>query len=60
MTPKELKRRLATEGWDISQGGKHELATNPSRAGVKIAIPRHAGDIPTGTLNKTLKDAGLK
>jgi predicted RNA binding protein YcfA (HicA-like mRNA interferase family) len=60
MTAKELKRQLIAAGWIISQGGRHELATNPDKPGVKIPIPRHTGDIPTGTLNNILREAGLK
>ena len=60
MTAKELKRKLIAEGWRISQGGNHEIATNPEKPGIKIPIHRYTGDIPTGTLQKILKDAGLK
>jgi predicted RNA binding protein YcfA (HicA-like mRNA interferase family) len=60
MTAKELKRKLTADGWSITQGGGHELATHPNRPGVKIPIHRRTGDIPPGTLHKTLKDAGLK
>ena len=60
MTAKELKRILIPKGWKIEQGSNHELATHPDKHGVKVAIPRHAGDIPTGTLNRILKETGLK
>ncbi|MDR2559734.1 MAG: type II toxin-antitoxin system HicA family toxin [Oscillospiraceae bacterium] len=60
MTAKELKRKLTADGWNITQGGRHELATHPNRPGVKIPIHRHTGDIPTGTLQKILKETGLK
>jgi predicted RNA binding protein YcfA (HicA-like mRNA interferase family) len=60
MTAKELKRKLIAEGWLVAQGGKHELATHPDKPGVKIPLHRHAGDIPSGTLNNILKAAGLK
>ncbi len=60
MTAKELKRVLIAAGWIISEGGRHELATHPKKPGVKVPIHRHTGDIPAGTLNKILKDTGLK
>jgi predicted RNA binding protein YcfA (HicA-like mRNA interferase family) len=60
MTAKELKRKLLAAGWKITQGNKHEMATHPNKPGVKIPIHRHTGDIPSGTLNKILKDAGVK
>jgi len=60
MTAKELKRKLIAADWKIEQGGRHEIATHPDKPGLKVLIHRHTGDIPTGTLNKILKDAGLK
>ena len=60
MTAKELKRKLIADGWIITQGSRHELATHPNKPGVQIPIHRHTGDIPAGTLNKILRDAELK
>ncbi|MCL2047588.1 MAG: type II toxin-antitoxin system HicA family toxin [Defluviitaleaceae bacterium] len=60
MTAKEFKKKIKAKGWTIIQGSRHELATHPDKPEIQIAIPRHTGDIPTGTLNKMLKDAGLK
>ncbi len=60
MTAKELKRALTAAGWIITDGGRHELATHPNKPGIKVPIHRHTGDIPSGTLNKILKDTGLK
>jgi len=60
MTAKELKRKLIAEGWVIEQGRNHELATHPEKPGVKVPIHRHTNDIPIGTLNRILKDTGLK
>ena len=60
MTAKELKRKLIANGWKINQGTRHEYATHPDYPGVKAQIHRHTGDIPTGTLDKLLKDTGLK
>lgn len=60
MTENELKRLLSKSGWTITHGKAHDQATNPQKPGVKIPIPRHKGDIPKGTANSILKDAGLK
>ena len=60
MTAKEFKRKLQSNGWEIHQGSRHELATHPDKPGIKIPIHRHTGDIPTGTLNQMLKNAELK
>jgi predicted RNA binding protein YcfA (HicA-like mRNA interferase family) len=60
MTEKEVLRLLTQNGWQIQEGKKHHLATNPNFPGVKIPIPRHKKDIPAGTLHSILKAAGLK
>jgi len=60
MTAKELERKLIAAGWKLTQGGNHEMAKHPDKPGVKVAIHRHTGDIPAGTLNKILKKTGLK
>jgi predicted RNA binding protein YcfA (HicA-like mRNA interferase family) len=60
MTAKELKRKLIAAGWTITEGKRHQLATHPNKPGLQVAIHRHRGDIPTGTLNKILKKTGLK
>jgi predicted RNA binding protein YcfA (HicA-like mRNA interferase family) len=59
MTAKELKRKLIAEGWTITEGTRHQLATHPKKSGF-VPIHRHTGDIPTGTLKKILKDTELK
>ena len=60
MTERELIRLLRQNGWELQEGKHHSMATNPRVPGVKIPIPRHKGDIPIGTVNSILKDAGLK
>jgi len=60
MKPKELKRKLIANGWQIGQGSKHEYATHPDKPGIKIQISRSTKEIPTGTLDRILNDAGLK
>lgn len=49
MTKRELEKILKQNGWEIING-----------TSTKIPIPRHKGDIPAGTANSILKDAGLK
>jgi predicted RNA binding protein YcfA (HicA-like mRNA interferase family) len=60
MTKLEMVKKLRKAGWVITHGNKHDLATNPVMPGVKITIPRHGGDIPVGTAEAILKEAGLK
>jgi YcfA-like protein. len=58
MTAEQLKKLLKKAGWRIEPGAKHDLAINDNRQ--RIAIPRHKGDIPIGTVQSILKEAGLK
>jgi len=41
----------------VRQGSRHEIWESPS--GAQFAVPRHRGDIATGTLRKIIRDAGL-
>ncbi|MEG2381185.1 MAG: type II toxin-antitoxin system HicA family toxin [Oscillospiraceae bacterium] len=59
MERKELEKMLKKEGWTIIHGAKHDMAIKDGSS-AKIPLPRHKGDIPIGTLNSILKDAGLK
>ena len=59
MTKKELERLLKNAGWKIISGARHDMAVKEGTS-TKIPIPRHKGDIPIGTANSILKDAGLK
>jgi predicted RNA binding protein YcfA (HicA-like mRNA interferase family) len=61
MTKTELERKLKKAGWVITHGkAQHDQATNPVKPGIKIPIPRHAGDIPKGTEKAILKEAGIE
>lgn len=61
MTEREILKQLKQTGWKITEGQRHHLATdNPKFPGKKISIPRHKGDIPKGTAEAILKQAGLK
>ena len=60
MTAKELKRLMAANGWIFTEGRNHQMATHPGRPGIKVPIPRHAKDMPKGTLDEILKTTGLK
>ena len=57
MTRFELDKKFKKAGWKIVHGKAHDLAK--SSTGQKVALPRHKGDIPIGTAQKILKDAGL-
>lgn len=59
MTKRELEKLLKQNGWEIISGARHDMAVKEG-TNVKIPIPRHKNDIPIGTVNSILKDAGLK
>ncbi len=59
MTGKELVKLLERNGWTlVSVRGSHHKMNKEGRS---IPVPVHAGkDVPKGTLNRILKEAGLK
>jgi len=61
MTAKECIRLIEADGWfEVSQNnGNHRKFRHPLKLGI-VVIPVHSKDIPTGTLAKILKQAGLK
>ncbi|HLG38220.1 MAG TPA: type II toxin-antitoxin system HicA family toxin [Chitinophagaceae bacterium] len=51
---------LKKDGWyKKDQKGSHLQLEHPIKKG-KVTVPVHSGDIPKGTLNSILKQAGLK
>lgn len=60
MTTKELEKILKADGWQLKAvRGSHAQYVHPLKPG-KVTIPLHKGDLPPGTLNSVLKQAGLK
>ena len=60
MTAKEIIKQLKADGWiEYDTRGSHIQFKHPVKPG-KVTIPYHSGDIPKGTLNNILKQAGLK
>ena len=60
MTARNLLRILKRKGWvEKSKSGSHLQLIHPVKKG-KVTMPIHPGDIPKGTLNSILKQAGLK
>lgn len=43
----------------VRNGSRHDIWFSPV-TGRQFAVPRHAKEIPTGTVNHILKDAGIK
>ncbi len=60
MTTKELEKMIKNDGWHLVKTvGSHYHYKHSTKQG-KVTIPMHKGDIPIGTLNSILKQAGLK
>lgn len=62
MTAKEIIKLLKNDGWievPNRTKGSHLQMKHPEKPG-KVTVPVHSGDIPPGTLNSILKQAGLK
>ncbi|MCM1298130.1 MAG: type II toxin-antitoxin system HicA family toxin [Firmicutes bacterium] len=60
MTFNSLEKLLRSNGWEYEYTrGSHHYYKHPTRKG-KITVPKHQGDIPIGTVNFILKQAGIK
>lgn len=58
--PIEMEKIILADGWKFhSQTGSHRHYIHPFKKG-KVTIPFHSRDIPKGTENSILKQAGLK
>ncbi len=57
---KEIAKRLSALGFSFvrSARGSHEI-WHHTQTGRYTTIPRHAGDMPEGTLRHMLKQAGV-
>jgi mRNA interferase HicA len=56
----ELLRRLKDDGWFLVRTKKHQVYKHPVKKGI-VTVPKHGSkEIPDGTLNSILKQAGLK
>jgi predicted RNA binding protein YcfA (HicA-like mRNA interferase family) len=56
----ELIKKLKKDGWYEERQGKHKVFKHPVKKN-SIAVPYHKGkEVPTGTCNAILKQAGLK
>ena len=62
LTAKEVIRILHKDGWEEVPNrtkGSHIQLKHPKKPG-KVTVPLHSGDLPAGTLNSIMKQAGLK
>jgi len=62
MKVRQVLKLLHQDGWrevESRTRGSHIQLKHPLKKG-KVTVPSHSGDIPPGTLNSVLKQAGLK
>lgn len=60
MNARDVLKILHQDGWIVKETkGSHIQLIHPTKPG-KVTIPKHAGDIPPGTLNSIWKQAELK
>ncbi|HEX4030926.1 MAG TPA: type II toxin-antitoxin system HicA family toxin [Terracidiphilus sp.] len=61
MKYRDFTKMISKDGWQVkNQEGSHQQWVHPTKPG-KVTIAGHpSDDIPPGTLNAMLKQAGLK
>ncbi|MFW0860581.1 MAG: type II toxin-antitoxin system HicA family toxin [Dethiobacter sp.] len=62
MKVREILKLLDKDGWreiENRNRGSHIQLKHPTKKG-RVTVPTHSGDIPPGTLNSILRQAGLK
>ncbi len=61
MKVKEVVKLLEADGWQlVRMVGSHRQFKHPSKLGTVTVAGKLSVDIPPGTLNSILKQAGLK
>ncbi|CAN5817743.1 type II toxin-antitoxin system HicA family toxin [soil metagenome] len=61
MKVKELIKLIKKDGWFLVRTkGRHRQFHHPSKSGTVTIAGKESVDIPIGTLNNILKQAGLK
>lgn len=60
MTSESLLKKIKAAGWQLVRtNGSHHIFTHPLREGI-VVIPHPKKDVPKGTVNSIIKQAGLK
>ncbi len=60
MNSSSLKKMLEEDGWYLERvKGSHHVFKHPMKPGI-VVLPHPRKDIPKGTANSILKQAGLK
>jgi predicted RNA binding protein YcfA (HicA-like mRNA interferase family) len=60
LTVHNAEKLIKADGWYLTRiKGSHKQYNHPTKPGT-VTIADHGGDIPKGTFNSILKQAGLK
>ncbi|EHQ52476.1 YcfA family protein [Ectothiorhodospira sp. PHS-1] len=60
MQSKDLIKALEADGWYLDRiKGSHHVFKHPTKPG-SVPVPHPKKDLPTGTVNSIMKQAGLK
>ncbi len=60
MNSREIIKKLEKDGWElVSVRGSHHQFKHPSKTG-RVTVPHPKKDLPKGTVNSILKQAGMK
>lgn len=60
MKSKDLLKMLKNDGWqEVRINGSHHHLKHPTKTGL-VTVPHPKKDLPIGTVNNILKQAGLK
>lgn len=61
MNVREVIKRIEADGWFLVRTkGDHRQFHHPNKPGTVTVAGKLSGDVPPGTLNSILKQAGLK
>jgi len=61
MKIRDVLRKLQDDGWrEVRMRGSHRIMEHDSKSGIVVVPGKPGDDIPVGTLNAILKQAGLK
>jgi predicted RNA binding protein YcfA (HicA-like mRNA interferase family) len=61
MKVRELIRLIEKDGWSLVRTrGSHRQFRHPTKTGTVTVVGKLGVDVPPGTLNSALKQAGLK
>ncbi len=61
MKVKDVIKQLEDDGWHLVRTrGSHRQYKHPTKPGLVTVAGKESADVPTGTLNSILKQAGLR